>query len=752
MLTKRYIFYLVAIFLQLSAFSQSSFYAVDSLREIRIYFYDADWDYQLDSFYVQGNNERILADLMIDGSTYDSVGVRYKGFSSVSVNRIKNPFNIKLDYVIDGQDHQGIDKLKLSNVIQDPSFIREVLTYEIAADYLPSAKANYANLYVNDTLLGLYTNVQAVNKDFLNDHFGNKYNPFFKCNPENLNIQVGGENANLSNTHGTDSSDYYPFYALKSDYGWEELYNLIDTLNNFSDSIHHLLNIDRTLWMHALNYSMINFDSYIGYGQNYYLYKDQANQWNPIIWDLNMSFGGFRLTDASQQYFNGFDITQAQNMDPLTHHIFFSVAPRPLLTKLLEKERNRKMYLAHIRTIMEENFVNQDYFVRGQSLQNLIDQDVQNDTNKFYTYSDFTTNLTSQVSLVASICPGITQLMDSRSTYLSSYLGYSGEPTISNIAYTPQNFILGDDIWITAGVVDATFAKVAYRFGKNERFKSTELFDDGNHNDGISGDGIYGCKISNCSNSLDYYLYADNDSSGVFSPARAAYDYYTIQTTIQQGDLVINEVMSNNISTVTDNSGKYEDWIELYNTTSSPISTNGLFITDTLAYFHKWNLPNHIIPPNSYFIIWADEDGNQGEEHSNFQLSNLGESLILSNSDSSVVDSITYLPQSDDIAFGRSPNGIGSFTMLIPTFKANNDFPNSIIELSEEIIIYPNPFTDVLYLEEKEKIEVRDLLGRIIYYSTSANRIQTSDWDAGIYFISLKDKKQTLKVIKIKYQ
>ena len=69
--------------------------------------------------------------------------------------------------------------------------------------------------------------------------------------------------------------------------------------------------------MHALNYTLINFDSYIGYAQNYYLYYDNAKQWNPIIWDLNMSFGSFRLTDASQLYFNGFDINQAQNMDPL---------------------------------------------------------------------------------------------------------------------------------------------------------------------------------------------------------------------------------------------------------------------------------------------------------------------------------------------------------------------------------------------------------------------------------------------------
>ena len=57
---------------------------------------------------------------------------------------------------------------------------------------------------------------------------------------------------------------------------------------------------------------------------------------------------------------------------------------------------------------------------------------------------------------------------------------------------------------------------IRYRFGNNQRFKSKEMFDDGNHNDGIAGDGIYGCVITNCSNSIDYYLYADNDSAGTF--------------------------------------------------------------------------------------------------------------------------------------------------------------------------------------------------------------------------------------------
>ena len=732
-----------------NACAQNNFYNIDSIREVRIHFYDSDWDNQLDSLYVQGDNERILADLIIDGSLYDSVGIRYKGFSSVSVNRVKNPFNIKLDYMIDGQDHNGVDKLKLSNVYQDPSFIREVLTYEIAGNYLPSAKANYANIYINDTLWGLYTNVQAVNKDFLNDHFGNKYYPFFKCNPENLNVSPGGENANLSDAHGNDSLDYQPYYDIKSDYGWEALYNLIDTLNNYSDSIEKVLNVDRTLWMHALNYTLINFDSYIGYGQNYYLYKDKTGQFNPLLWDLNMSFGSFSLTDASSIYFSGFDILEAQNMDPLLHHTQISVSPRPLLRNLFLNERNRKMYLAHIRTIVNENFSNQNYAVRGQYLQNLIDVSVQNDTNKFYSYTDFTTNLNNQVALVTADCPGITQLMDARTTYLSGYTGFSGEPIITNIATSPQNFIVGDDVWITANITDATDAILGYRFGANMAFKTITMFDDGNHNDGTANDGVFGGLISNSANKVDYYLYADNDSAGVFSPFRAAYEFYSIQSQLNVGNVVVNEIMSNNISAASDASGKFEDWIELYNTTSSPVSTAGLFLTDTLGLLQKWELPDYTIPANGYAIIWADEDGGQGDLHANFKLSNLGEQLILTNADSLVIDSITYLLQADDIAFARLPNGSGPFIMQAPTFKANNDFINSITEKQEQIKVYPNPFSNVIKWNSFEGIEVRDILGKLMYTSENTNRISTSTWQTGIYFLHLKDKNQTIKVIKI---
>ncbi len=745
----KYLFFALCFIFTNNIFSQNNFYDIDTVRECRIYFYDTNWDYILDSLYVLGEKDRLLADIRIDGIDYDSVGVRYKGFSSVDVNRLKNPFNIKLDYIIENQEHEGIEKLKLSNVIYDPSFIREVLSYEIIRKYMYAPQANFMNLYINDTLWGLYTNVEAVNNDFLIDNFDSKYNSFFKCNPENIDIQIGGENSNLSNTHGPDSMNYSPYYDIRSDNGWSDLYSLIDLLNNSTDSINNILNVDRVLWMHALNYTLINFDSYIGYSQNYYLYMDESSQWNPILWDLNMSLGAFRLTDASSLYFNGFDISQAINMDPLTHLTHFSVSPRPLLRNLLINERYRKMYIAHIRTIVEENFINQEYYIKGQDIYNLIDQYVQNDTNKFYSYNDFVINLTNQVSLPSSICPGITQLMDGRSNYLSSYRGYLGEPQIIQHTLNIQTLSSALNAKVTVEVNDASYVSLAYRFGKNDQFKYVEMFDDGNHNDGNSGDGIYGCEINNCSNMVDYYFYADNDSAGVFDPVRAAHNYYTTSINTPSNSLVINELMSNNQNIATDPSGQYEDWIELYNNSNIPINTNKLYLSDTITNLNKWKLPSYVIYPDDYLIIWADEDGSQGERHSNFKLSNLGETIILSDTNSNIIDSVTYLPQADNISYARVPNAIGDFTNTNPTFSANNDASYFLNFNNEEVSIFPNPFNNFLNINFDGSYYVFDVVGRKVLLSDK-KFLNTSSWQPGIYFIHLNGNYQkSIKAVKV---
>ena len=737
---------LVLIFLSNNIFSQSTFYNIDTLREIKFNFDQHNWKYLLDSLYVLGDEQRIIGTVTIDGYQYDSVGIRYKGYSSVNITQTKNPFNIKLDYIINDQEHQGFNKIKLSNVIHDPSFLREALSYQIARKYMPSSKANFANLYINDTLWGVYSNVEAVNKDFLSKHYQSRNNSFFKCNPSSLDLF--GENSNLSLSPGNDSLDYEAFYSIKSDYGWGKLYQLIDTLNNYPSSINKILNVDRTLWMHAFNYSLVNLDSYIGYAQNYYLYEDNSGRFNPILWDLNMSFGSFRLTDASS-YFSGMNISQAKTLDPLSHLYDVSVFPRPLMRNIFNDNRFRKMYMAHLKTIMEENFSNLSYLDSANKMHQIIDQSVNLDSNKFYSYLDFQNNIDSTVTNTINY-PGIKDLMSNRMNYLSNYSGYNHNITIDSIKEYNNTLSIGDDLWITANIIDADQVVLFYRFKSSGAFQESLMLDNGNNNDGAIGDFKYGAKIPNIGNNTQYFIYAENDSAGQFSPERAAYEFYEYYAPIQGGDLVINEILAINDNVVKNEFGDYADWIELYNNTNSSLSTNELFITDDSTNLLKWNIPDINIPANGYLILWADEKHNEGIKHTNFKLANGGEKLILSNNSGQIIDYLNFPTQSTNVGYARIPNGTGNFVYNTPSFGYDNDFANISSINQSKLSCYPNPFKNHLniLLENPNEtlISICDIQGKIILQQKVKPMdhkliLNTSSFKKGMYFVYLNSSK-----------
>lgn len=694
--------------------AQDNFYDNNYIREIKIYFEEENWDYILDTLFAAGQEERLLATINIDGIALDSVGVRYKGYSSVDTARVKNPLNIKLDYLIEDQDYNGIKKLKLSNVIHDPSFVREVLSYEIARKYMPASNANYANVYVNDILIGLYNNVQAVNKNFSETHFGTRDNVYFKGNPDVLDYPMGS-NSNLE-YYDTDISTYYPYYTLESDSGWTELYGLIDTLNNQIDYVDNVLNVDRTLWMLALDYSLVNLDSYIGYAQNYYLFEDQNGKFNPVLWDLNMSIGSFRLTDGGTSAISGgISITQAKNLNPCGL-LSFSVSPRPLIKNIINDPTQKRMYLAHIRTIVNENFVSGEYYTRSQALQTLIDASVQNDINKFYTYDDFVSNIDSTVGGTSGMIqyPGIHDFIEGRTTYLSSYSGFEGEPSIDIIS---DSLVAENDSWVSAKINYPDSCFLAYRYGIYDAFKKVKMYDDGAHNDGVSGDSIFGASIPQ-DILIQYYIYAENETAGAFSPERAEYEFHTIYQ-IAPSSVVINEFMADNESYMSDSNGEYEDWIELYNNESEDFNLSGLYLSDDNSNLMKWPFPDTLIEANDYLVIWADNDGLQEGLHSNFKLSKSGEAIYLSYSSDNVLDSVVFGVQITDISTGRYPNGYGPFGIMEPTISGSNS-PISVEEFESisDIDIYPNPVNDILNIESDESlintVEIFDIYGRMV--------------------------------------
>jgi len=694
---ERILLLVVAIVAVLQARPQADLFDLGVVHEIRITFVEADWRSQLEDLYTLGENGRLSGQVSIDGTVLYGCGIRFKGYSSYSAGRTKNPFNIDLNHTVSGQDYQGQKKIKLSNVFQDPSFLREVLTYEVARNCMPASRTSYANVFVNDTLQGLYVVTEDVSNDFLKAHFGENNGAFVKGNPPTVDLT--GDNCNLSDAPGADSAGYYSLYEMQSTHGWGHLLGLIDALNVNPQRIDTVLNVDRALWMHALNYALINFDSYVGYAQNYYLYRDTDGSWNTIPWDMNMSFGAFRLSDAST-YWNGFSVAQAASINPLSHFDGVSVSERPLMRSLFEVPMHRRMYLAHIRAMLEDHFVSGDIYQLAEQLRTLIDPHVQADPNKFYSYQGFLDNLAGQVSFTISY-PGIASLMTGRIAYLQTVPGYTGQPAISWPQSAPSDISVGQAITITSAISDAGSAFIAYRFSERGRFERIAMLDDGAHGDGAAGDGTYGATFLAEANLIEYYIYAENATAGEFSPRGAANKTHRIFTRLAPGALVINEVMADN-RTQTDASGSTGDWIELYNASGSTISTSGLYLSDDPANVQKWLMPAFTLAPGEYVIIWADDREWVDDYHASFKLDADGESLLLAYDADEILDQVSFSAQYPIYSWARSPNGTGEFKRMAPTFKVYNQ---SAVGLDADAAfqLWPNPgSTDVFAFIDRD--------------------------------------------------
>ena len=743
---KQILVILLSLGIMSSSYSQS-FYDINTINTIEITFEESNWDYLLEQLAAAGNEERLVGIVALNGEVFDSVGIRYKGNSTYSPNQVKNPLNIKLDYIIDDQLIEGYGTIKLANVFKDPSFVREALSYEIARSYFPASQANFANVYINGTHLGLYTNDQSVDKFFMRTHFASDENTRVKG--EITSSAGGPPSGGVWDYYGDDSSSYYDLYDMKSDIGWDELINFIDTLNNHNSSVEQVLNIDRHLWFLAFSNLLVNLDGPINNPQNYYIYKDDAGRFNPIPWDLNESFGVFSF----HQTLGLLNTTGLQEMSPFAN---LNESEFPIISKILTNDTYRKMYVAHMRTMLEEKFDNGFYETRALEIQDIISDDVQADPNKFYTYSDFTNNLYNSVGGGPQSIIGITQLMDARVSYFQSLTEFQyTQPEIVGVAHSPEQVSANSEVWFTANLANETEVFLAYRSNTYDIFNKINMYDDGMHEDGATGDGTYGVSINVGSTNLQYYVYAENQDAVAFSPVRAEYEFYGISIT---GDVVINEFMADNENYITDQDGDYDDWIEFYNNGIEDVSLDGYYLSDDASDPYQWVFPDTTIASGGYLIVWADKDEDQEGLHANFKLSASGEIIVLSDPSMNLIDEISYLQQKADTTTGRYYNGTGEFIEMVPTFEAEN---TDLISAIEQNIAYnsgftleqnrPNPFnssTEIAFNLEKGgdiTLNIYNPYGAIIHtlvsgYMPAGNYEyvwQAQGFPGGMYFYSL---------------
>ncbi|AXG74201.1 T9SS C-terminal target domain-containing protein [Flavobacterium arcticum] len=735
-------------------------YDLNTIQVIEITFAESNWDALLDA--AEPSDDYISAEsVSINGTAFTNVGVKYKGNSSYNANQVKNPFHIELDTYVD-QDYEGYTDIKLSNVIFDPSFVREALAYKILQDYMDAPLANFAKVYVNGSYIGLYTNVESISKKFVDNRFGSKTNAFFSCSPPG---GAGPSSTNLPTLQylGTNSASYESAYEMKSDEGWDDLINLTSILSTTTSTntseIESVLDVDRALWMLAFDNVIVNIDSYIGqFKQNYYLYKSDNGQFNPIVWDLNMSFGVFGMTGTT-------NLNSTTQKKQLSHLLHSTESTWPLVQKLLAVPTYKKKYLAHYKTILNEVVSSGSYLTDAQAMQALISADVATDSNKFNYQSNITTNLSTDVSVDMNTAPGLSNLMGGRDTYLSALSDFTAtQPSISNVTESESSPQVGSTVSITATITNTNSDVVylGYRSNTLEIFNKVLMYDDGAHDDGAAGDNVYGAFITVSNAAFQYYIYAENDNIGKFSPERAEHEFYSINAsypTINAGELVVNEIMASNSTTAADDNGDYDDWFELYNNTANTLSLDNLYATDSETNLLKWQFPTGTtIEPYSYLIVWADEDLDDEGLHADFKFSAGGENCVLSYPDGTIVDSVTFGEQTTDMGYARVPNGTGDFVIQSPTFNANNEEVLSVGQFdgfNSELKIYPNPTTGLLNVSNDkfliESVQIVTMQGQVLFQNNYSNqntiKVDLSGFSNGIYLIKINNT-TSLKVIK----
>jgi CotH kinase protein/Lamin Tail Domain len=543
-------------------------YDTTILRTINLQFHDTNWWTLLQQNYVSQTN--ILADLTMDGVTYPNVGVRIRGntsYTALPAGSQKVSLNVEMDFVEVGQDLLGYSALNLNNGFHDATFCREVVYNNLVAQFMPNARANHVVVTLNGQNWGVYVNVQQYNKDLLRDYFADEDGLRIKCanNPNGPGLRYVGSSPTL-----------YSAYEIKDDGGLTDpigtLINVCDAVTNGSLTnwveIDEVFAIDPSIWSVVLENLLTDDDSYVNKGCDFVTYRDPAD-------------GRMHLhqTDANETF------TQAT----WTATRNFTAVNKPVLSHVLAVPELRQRYMAHYRTALARlNWAELEPIFTAH--RTLIDAAVQADPKKLYSYTLFQANFTSTVNLpypgpAGGSVIGLQQFVTQRASFLNGSAEVAAKgPTITNVQPSDDFPDADETVWITANVVPAAGGSISsvelFYLTQPGTYLRTTMLDNGLNNDGAAGDGVFGAVLpvdAAAGQRIKYYVAARSGNSFQsfsFEPALAENGPLLLDYSFGGSGVRITEYMY---------SGPSGEFVELTNTTQSPIDMTGWSMDDDSA-------------------------------------------------------------------------------------------------------------------------------------------------------------------------
>lgn len=452
----------------------------ESITEISIDIDATDWQWLLDN---ATKEEFRSCNITINGETFNNVGIRPKGNTSLSQvasddTTDRYSFKIKFDKYVDGQTYKGIESIVINNIFQDNTYMKEYLSYDLY-NFLGVAtpEMSYSNIKVNGEEWGLYLAIEVIDERFLEKNFGTSEGNLYK--PETMEVRGGGgggnppnKNGNMPaggppNRNGNDGSptgdvpqtnqkvnqsesdetitqnqtlengnkvqntteiapgeaknnkaaqggmgqpgggkqnngadfvykdDEVSSYSTvrdsaefkrTTDEDFKKVINMYKNLNN-GTNLEEVLDVEEVLKYFAVNTFLVNLDSYSGgMYHNYYLYENNG-KCKILPWDLNASFSGHGISDASK----------AINF-PIDNPVTGSLESAPLIGKLLEVDEYKELYNSYLEKIANEYFGNGHYADLVNKTDNLIGNYLKEDPTAFCTYAEYQASISEMIT------------------------------------------------------------------------------------------------------------------------------------------------------------------------------------------------------------------------------------------------------------------------------------------------------------------------------------------------------------------
>ncbi len=133
-----------------------------------------DWQEMLDN---ATSEQYIMADVVVNGTKIQNVGVRPKGNSSLtqvaSSDSDRYSFRLQFDEYIKGQTCFGLDSLVINNMLGDNTYMKEYVSYELMQEIgVDTPYFGFADIKVNGEGWGLYLAVETYNDSYEARTFG----------------------------------------------------------------------------------------------------------------------------------------------------------------------------------------------------------------------------------------------------------------------------------------------------------------------------------------------------------------------------------------------------------------------------------------------------------------------------------------------------------------------------------------------------------------------------------------------------